>query len=129
MGLGEFKDIDDSSLFGRLYYRPLTFWAIVSLILLALADVGTFAMDIYRHDASLFLRAWLPLVALGIVIAAGAGLFALWLSRMRVLFSGAENIDVTALVKKIAGDFVRLFALFILCVFVGLFIAQSISGY
>jgi hypothetical protein len=128
MRLGEFKDIANGSLFGRHYYRTATFWSSVILLLLAMGDVVTFARDLYRHDHSLFVKAWPPLLGLAILIVVGGGVFVLWLSRMRVLFSGAENIDVTVL-KKTASDFLRLFALLILCVMVGLFVAQNISGY
>jgi hypothetical protein len=129
MKLGEFKDVANGDLFGTKYYRTATFWSSMILLLLALGDVATFARDLYRHDYSLFVKAWLPLVGLAVVIALSGGVFVLWLSRMRALFSGAENIDVPALVKKAAGDFLRLFALLALCTMVGLFVAQNISGY
>jgi len=129
MRLGEFKDVANGDLFGTRYYRTATFWSSMILLLLAMGDIATFAGDLYRHDRSLFLKAWLPLLGLAVVIVLGAGVFVLWLSRMRVLFSGAENIDVTALVRKVAGDFLRLYALLALCIMVGLFVAQSISGY
>jgi hypothetical protein len=129
MRLGEFKDVANGDLFGTRYYRTATFWSSMILVLLAMGDVATFARDLYRHDHTLFLKAWLPLLGLGVVILLSAGVFVLWLSRMRALFSGAENIDVTALVKKAAGDFLRLYALLALCTMVSLFVAQSISGY
>jgi len=129
MRLGEFKEIANGELFGGAYYRTATFWSSMILVLLALADIATFARDLYLHDNSLFLKAWLPLLGLVFVIVMGAGLFLLWLSRMRALFSGAEDVDITALVKKAAGDFLRLYALLAICVMVGLFVAQSISGY
>jgi predicted exporter len=99
------------------------------LLLLGMGDVAMFAHDLYKHDYSLFAKAWPPLLGLAIVIVAGGGVFLVWLSRMRALFSGAENVDVTASVKKLAGDFLRLFALLALCVIVGLFVAQNLSGY
>ena len=129
MAPGEFKSVTDGSLFGKHYYRTLTFWEVPGMLLLAMVDVVTFAADLHKHDHSLFIKVWPPLLGLAVLIVLGGGLFALWLSRMRVLFSGAENIDVTAIVKKTAGDFLRLFALLILCVYVGLFVAQKVSGY
>ncbi|HVO79249.1 MAG TPA: hypothetical protein VMT28_00880 [Terriglobales bacterium] len=129
MRLSEFKDVANGDLFGTKYYRTATFWSSMILPLLALGDVATFARDLYTHDYSLLVTAWLPLVGLAVVIVLSWCVFGLWLSRMRVLFSGAENVDVTALVKKAAGDFLRLFALLALCTMVGLFVAQNISGY
>ncbi len=129
MRLSEFKDVANGDLFGTRYYRTATFWSSMILLLLAMGDVATFGRDLYRHDHALFLKAWLPLLGLAVVIVLSGGVFALWLSRMRVLFSGAENVDVAALVKKAAGDFLRLFALLALCIMVGLFVAQNISGY
>jgi hypothetical protein len=129
MRLGEFNDVSNGELFSTRYYRTATFWSSVILLLLAIGDVATFARDLYRHDYSLFIKASLPLVGLVVLIAIGGGVFVLWLSRMRALFSGGENIDVAALVKKAAGDFLRLYALLALCVIVGLFVAQNISGY
>lgn len=129
MQLGDFKDVSNGSLFNARYYRTRTFWNIVLITALAIGDIATFARNLYRHDYSLFVKAWLPLFGLIIVIGAGVGISALWLSRMRAMFSGPDNADINHLVKKIAGDYIRLFALLIICVMVGLFVAQNICGY
>ena len=121
-----FKAISDLSLFGKHYYRTLTFWNVVILCLLALIDVASFSRDLFLHDHYRFLKILPLLIAMAVCVFFGFAMFRIWLSRMQRLLVVAHESETTELLKKMAGDFLRLFALLILSVFIGLFIAQSL---
>jgi pyrroloquinoline quinone (PQQ) biosynthesis protein C len=85
-----------------------------------------FALHLYANNHDLFMKTWPTLLAMAIVLLLCVGIFKIWLSRMRLLFSATQEGERVELLKKAAGDFLRLYALLIICIIVGLSIAEAL---